>query len=46
LISPADQWQKTSVVVAGIKSSKYVKIDGSANFDYYNISLKGTEVLS
>lgn len=41
-ISPADQWQKSSVVVAGVNSSKYTKIDGSVNFDYYHVPLKGT----
>lgn len=42
-ISPSDQWQKTSVTVAGIKASKYTKIDKSVNFDYYHIPSKGTE---
>lgn len=42
-ISPFDQWQKTSVTIAGIKAFKYTKMDGSVNFDYYHIPSKGTE---
>lgn len=42
-IAPVNQWQKTSVIIAGIKSSKFTKIDKSVNFDYYHIPTTGTE---
>ncbi|MDP3918172.1 MAG: hypothetical protein Q8Q30_03300 [Candidatus Woesebacteria bacterium] len=36
-ITPVDQWQKTSVLVSGVKATKFIKIDKSSNFDIYHI---------
>ncbi|EKE04925.1 MAG: hypothetical protein ACD_19C00429G0085 [uncultured bacterium] len=41
-ISPVDQWQKTSVLVSGVKATKFTKIDKSSNFDIYHVQTNGS----